>query len=99
MSKRFVHFDVDRLCDVIAGISGTGASQVSKIEKMEGGFSKALLMTTQDGSEYIAKIPCPNAGRPMYGTASEVGVLDFGKMTTYHVTFSRNELISIFDSV
>ncbi|KAJ5570619.1 uncharacterized protein N7459_010049 [Penicillium hispanicum] len=78
LSKRFVHFDVDRLCNVIAGISRTGALQVSKIEKMEGGFSKVLLMTTMDGSEYIVKIPCPNAGRPMYCTASEVAVLNFG---------------------
>lgn len=83
ISKRFVHFDVDRLCDVIAGISGTVASPVSKIEKMEGGFSKALLVKTMDGSEYIAKVPCPNAGKPMYGTASEVAVLDFGKTSTY----------------
>lgn len=47
---------------------------------MEGGFSKALLMTTLDGAEYIVKIPCPNAGRPMYCTASEVAVLNFGKI-------------------
>lgn len=80
-SKRYVRFEVDGLCDVIAGISGTrDPSPVSRIEKMEGGFSKALLVTTLDGSEYIVKIPCPNAGRPMYCcTASEVAVLNFGK--------------------
>ncbi|KAJ5791178.1 uncharacterized protein N7518_008189 [Penicillium psychrosexuale] len=77
LSKRYVRFDVDRLCDVIASISRTGALRVSKIEKMEGGFSKALLVTTLDGSEYIVKIPCPNAGKPMYCTASEVAVLNF----------------------
>lgn len=64
---------------MISNISGTGAQQVSSIAKMEGGFSKALLMTTLDGSEYIVKIPCSNAGRPMYCTASEVAVLDFDK--------------------
>lgn len=89
LSKRFVQFDVDRLCDVIAGISRTGARQVSKIEKMEGGFSKALLMTTMDGSEYIVKIPCPNAGRPMYCTASEVAVLNFGKIDLYQSINTR----------
>jgi hypothetical protein len=46
---------------------------------MEGGFSKTLLMATEDGSEYIVKIPCPNAGRPMYCTASEVAVLSFSE--------------------
>lgn len=47
---------------------------------MEGGFSKALLMTMVDGSEYIVKIPCSNAGRPVYCTASEVAVLGFGEI-------------------
>ncbi|CAG8190541.1 unnamed protein product [Penicillium nalgiovense] len=77
LSKRYVRFDIGRLCDVVSNISGTGAQQVSSIAKMEGGFSKSLLMTTLDGSEYIVKIPCSNAGRPMYCTASEVAVLDF----------------------
>nr|ADI24944.1 unknown [Penicillium aethiopicum] len=53
---------------------------------MEGGFSKALTVRTLDGGEYIVKIPCPNAGRPMYCTASEVAVLDFvRKFTTIPV--------------
>ncbi|KAJ5367319.1 hypothetical protein N7541_001260 [Penicillium brevicompactum] len=82
LSKRYIRFDVDRLCDVIASIPGAGATQVSKIEKMEGGFSKALLVTTADGSEYIVKIPCPNAGRPMYCTASEVAVLAWSASST-----------------
>ncbi|KAJ6112899.1 hypothetical protein N7512_008223 [Penicillium capsulatum] len=81
-SKRYVRFDVNRLCDVIASIPGAGALQVSQIEKMEDGFSKALLVTTADGAEYIVKIPCPNAGRPMYCTASEVAVLNFVKTHT-----------------
>ncbi|KAJ5101759.1 kinase-like domain-containing protein [Penicillium alfredii] len=82
LSKRYVRFDVDRLCDVIASIPGAGPLQVSKIEKMEGGFSKALLVTTADGSEFIVKIPCPNAGRPMYCTASEVAVLAWSADST-----------------
>ena len=64
---------------MITSLSGYERAPVSKIEKLEGGFSKALLMTTEDGCEYIAKIPCPNAGRPMYCTESEVAVLNFSK--------------------
>ncbi|CAG8900242.1 unnamed protein product [Penicillium egyptiacum] len=67
---------------MVASLSGTGAPRVSSIDKMEGGFSKALLMTTLDGSEYIVKIPCPNAGRPMHCTASEVAVLNFVRTHT-----------------
>ncbi|KAL8724041.1 MAG: hypothetical protein Q9166_008165 [cf. Caloplaca sp. 2 TL-2023] len=44
---------------------------------MEGGFSKALLMTMENGQQVVAKIPCPNAGRAMYSTASEVAVLQY----------------------
>jgi hypothetical protein len=52
---------------------------------MEGGFSKALLMMMENGAEVIAKIPCSNAGRPMYSTASEVAVLNFGECLSSHL--------------
>jgi hypothetical protein len=78
-SKRYVRFDIDKLCDVVESVSGSERSPVLRVQKMEGGFSKALLMTTKDGSEYIVKIPCPNAGRSMYCTASEVAVLNFSE--------------------
>jgi len=75
--KRRVDFDVGKLCDVVASLTKHGAS-VYKIDKMEGGFCKALLMTTEDGMEVVAKIPCPNAGRVQYSTASEAAVLQYG---------------------
>lgn len=75
--KRHVKFDVRKLCDVVVSLGKDGAP-VCKIDKMEGGFSKALLMTTEDGMEVIAKIPCPNAGRAKYSTASEAAVLEYG---------------------
>lgn len=77
LSKRYVTFDVQKLCQVVASSTEHG-SPVCKIDKMEGGFSKALLMTTEDGVEVVAKIPCPNAGRAMYSTASEAATLQFG---------------------
>jgi hypothetical protein len=46
---------------------------------MEGGFSKALLLRKEDGSEIIAKIPFPIAGPPKYTTASEVATLKYRK--------------------
>lgn len=75
--KRHVNFDVRKLSDVVSSLTKSGAS-VCKIEKMEGGFSKALLMTTEDGMEVVAKIPCPIAGRAKYSTASEAAVLQYG---------------------
>ncbi|KAI4644810.1 uncharacterized protein J4E78_009629 [Alternaria triticimaculans] len=44
---------------------------------MEGGFSRALLLRKEDGSEIVAKIPFPIAGPPKYTTASEVAVLKY----------------------
>ncbi|GAQ35663.1 hypothetical protein AtubIFM54640_007903 [Aspergillus tubingensis] len=44
---------------------------------MEGNFSKAFLLTMDDGNEVIAKIPCPSAGPPVLTTESEVATLKF----------------------
>ena len=82
LSKRYVRFDIDRLCDLVASV-GEHPSSVCKFEKMEGGFHKALLMTLENGQEVIAKIPCPNAGVPVYSTASEAATLEYGKPFLY----------------
>ena len=71
--KRRVKSDIQKLCDVVASLTKNGSS-VCKIDKMEGYFIKAFLMTREDGTEVIAKIPCPNAGRAKYSTASEAAV-------------------------
>lgn len=73
--RRYVRFDLDQLCKVAAAVEP--ASPIQSIEKMEGGFSKALLMRKEDGSELVAKIPFPIAGPPKYLTSSEVAVLQF----------------------
>ncbi|KAJ5578442.1 uncharacterized protein N7459_007406 [Penicillium hispanicum] len=82
LSKRYVRFDVDQLCNVVAGIAGSATRHVSRIENLDGRVNRVLLMTTSDGGEYVAKIVCPGVSRPMYSTASEVAVLDFVKRNT-----------------
>jgi hypothetical protein len=62
---------------IAASTGGQQNSPINAIEKMEGGFSKALLLRKEDGSEIIAKIPFPIAGPPKYTTASEVAVLKY----------------------
>jgi len=37
-----------------------------------------MLIKREDGREFIAKLPCPNAGLSYFTTASEVAVLQFG---------------------
>ncbi|KAF2240280.1 hypothetical protein BU26DRAFT_470903 [Trematosphaeria pertusa] len=75
-NRRYVRFDIDQLCAVAAAAGGS-SSPIKAIDKMEGGFSKALIMRKEDGSEVVAKIPFSIAGPPKYTTASEVAVLKF----------------------
>lgn len=72
-----MRFDIDALCDV-ATAAGDEPSRITTVEKMEGGFSKALLMKKENRKEVIAKIPCRIAGPTRLTTASEVGVLEYG---------------------
>jgi hypothetical protein len=74
--RRYLKFNVRKLCDVAAALNNP--SPVVQVVKMEGGFSKALLLKREDGREYLAKLPCPNAGPCHVTTASEVAVLQFG---------------------
>ncbi|KAF9887177.1 hypothetical protein FE257_010431 [Aspergillus nanangensis] len=81
LDRRYVRFDIDALCDVAAA-AGDELSRITTIEKMEGGFSKALLMKKENGEEVIAKIPCRIAGPTCLTTASEVGVLEYVRENT-----------------
>ncbi|KAH2815168.1 hypothetical protein KXV23_002917 [Aspergillus fumigatus] len=74
--RRYVRFDVDALCNV-AVVADDEPSPIITIEKMEGGFSKALLIQKENGKEGIAKVPCRIAGPAGLTTASEVGVLEY----------------------
>ncbi|KAL5371877.1 hypothetical protein DPSP01_013931 [Paraphaeosphaeria sporulosa] len=74
--QRYLKFDLDQLCDVAAS-AGSSKSPIRTIEKMEGGFSKALLMSKEDGTEVVAKLPFSIAGPPKYLTASEAAVLQY----------------------
>ncbi|KAJ9196693.1 hypothetical protein DTO164E3_6223 [Paecilomyces variotii] len=81
LDRRYVKFNIDALCDVAAA-AGDESSRIKTIEKMEGGFSKALLMKKANGKEIIAKIPTRIAGPTCLTTASEVGVLEYVRRNT-----------------
>ncbi|KAG2415131.1 hypothetical protein HFD88_006322 [Aspergillus terreus] len=80
-SRRYRKFNLDALCDIAARAGGS-ISRITAIEKLEGGFSKALLMKRENGSELIAKVPCRIAGPAYLTTASEVGTLEYIKNYT-----------------
>ncbi|PGH19280.1 hypothetical protein AJ80_04033 [Polytolypa hystricis UAMH7299] len=80
-SKRYAKFNLDALCTLVSSLPSI-SSPISKIDKMEGGFNKALLMTAENGKEVIAKIPCPSVVPSEYSTASEVAILEYVKSNT-----------------
>ncbi|KAF2457269.1 phosphotransferase enzyme family protein [Lineolata rhizophorae] len=73
---RYTKFNLPALVEV-AEKTVSGSRCVDVFKYMEGSFNKAFLMTMEDGSQVVAKIPNPNAGRPHYTTASEAATLVF----------------------
>ncbi|KAI2084178.1 hypothetical protein LOZ36_005055 [Ophidiomyces ophidiicola] len=57
-----------------------GAMRCIDVEECPDGlYSKALILTMDDETQVVAKIPYPNIGVPYYTTASEVATMDFAR--------------------
>ncbi|EFE30980.1 uncharacterized protein ARB_02174 [Trichophyton benhamiae CBS 112371] len=76
LQKRYLKFDVPRLC-AVAAAAGPSTSPIVSISKMEGGFCKALLMRKADGTEVVAKLPSRVVGPARDSTSSEVATLKY----------------------
>ena len=76
MSQRYAHFNMDELARIAA--STMDSKYCVAIEKYpDGQYTKAFLMTMDDGKQVVAKVPNPNAGHPQRTTASEVATMEF----------------------
>jgi len=76
MAVRNVHFNMNNLAKIAA--ASIGFEECTNVEKLdEGLFNKIFLFTMKDGSQVVGKVPCRNAGRPHFTTASEVATMDF----------------------
>ena len=76
MSQRCVRFNMNELARLAA--EAVGSHSCVNVEKYpDGMFNKAFLLTMQDGTQVVGKVPNPNAGRPHFTTASEVATMDF----------------------
>lgn len=84
MSERYAKFDLDALCALVSALPHV-SSPISRIDKMEGGFNKVLLMTAENGKEVIAKLPCPRVVPPQHSTASEAAVMAYGIVDFLHL--------------
>ncbi|KAJ4373138.1 hypothetical protein N0V83_003429 [Neocucurbitaria cava] len=78
MSQRHVRFNVQELARHAADT--VGARACTRIEKYpEGMYNKSMLLTMDNGSQVVAKVPNPNAGLPHFTTASEVATMEFAR--------------------
>ena len=76
ISQRYVRFNLQELARLTA--EAVGSKSCVSIEKYpDGMYNKALLLTMDDGTQAVAKVPNPNAGRPHFTTASEVATMEF----------------------
>ena len=83
MACRYVQFDMNELVHIAT--SSTASRSCMAVHKLpEGQYSKAFLLTMDDGKRVIAKVPNPNAGRPHNTTASEVATMDFVSIFSSH---------------
>lgn len=73
---RCVKFNIDELCKKVLSLCPSAAS-VQSCQKLEGGFSKAFIITTDDGKRLVAKFPTSVAGPPSLVTNSEVATISY----------------------
>lgn len=78
MLQRQVWFNVNELARRAVEAIGAGARTCVDIKKYpDGMYNNSILLTMDNGSQVVAKVPNPNAGMPHFTTASEVATMDF----------------------
>lgn len=77
ISRRYAAFKLDELCRLVSHLPSI-QSPVLSIDKIEGGFNKALMMRMENGKEVVVKMPFPKSVPRQCATESEAAVLDFG---------------------
>lgn len=78
LKHRYRYFNVPELKKVAC--QAADSSRCVSLEKIgEGNYNKGFRLVMQDGQKVIAKISHPNAGPPVYTTASEIATMDFAR--------------------
>lgn len=76
MAQRQVRFNVNELArHAAAAVDANTCVNVTKYP--DGMYNKSMLLTMDNGTRVVAKVPNPNAGQPHFTTASEVATMDF----------------------
>lgn len=75
LALRHVEFSVSALKEAAANAVGASCCDLRKLS--EGLFNRAFLLTMNNGTEIVARIPTSISGPAYYTTASEVATIDF----------------------
>ncbi|OJA19658.1 hypothetical protein AZE42_02813 [Rhizopogon vesiculosus] len=78
LAAREVQFNVDALKQVAASAAGAKRC-VSMVKSNEGSFNRIFTLKFDNGSEVIAKIPCPLVTPQHICTASEVATMEYAR--------------------
>jgi hypothetical protein len=82
MSQRYVQFNVNELARVAAEV--VGPNNCVSVEKYSDGmYNKAMLLTMDNGTQVVAKVPNPDTGKPYFTIASEVATIGFVSSLLY----------------
>lgn len=86
MSQRHVCFNVNELALRAAEVVGAKIC-VNIAKYRDSMYNKSMLLTMNDDSRVVAKVPNPNASLPYWTTASEVVTIDFVSSTSRLLVF------------
>ncbi|TVY36641.1 hypothetical protein LSUB1_G005933, partial [Lachnellula subtilissima] len=78
MSRHHVRFNVNELGRLAAQDVG-GKSCIGICKNPDGMYNKAMLLTIDNGTQVVAKVPNPNAGKRRFTTASDVATVDVAR--------------------
>ncbi|QVM07791.1 hypothetical protein D8B26_002482 [Coccidioides posadasii str. Silveira] len=81
---RYIEFNVDRLCEKVLSLCPSGTS-IESCQKLEGGFSKAFIIKTNNGRHVVVKFPTSVAGPAGYVTNSEVATITYHKRNSVYL--------------
>lgn len=89
--SRYIKFDFAALCKRTVDLC-PGASRVARYENKDGGFNRVFVMTMDDGTKIVAKLPTRIAGPQRLVTNSEVATMTYCKHDSLNPMSARDAL-------
>ena len=75
-ASRYIKFNFDALCRRVIELCPS-AKSIAKYKKIEGGFNRVFIFTTDNEKSIVARLPFHHAGPPRLTTSSEVATVQY----------------------